>query len=88
MSTVGLRELAKYKVGEAEVTIFGDYRRNLGKYIVREPALTESGRAIYSRLLKELQASPSVGETTTIESLKKEIATAARTLDVAAEVEK
>jgi flagellar protein FlaI len=87
-NVVSLRELAKYKVGEAEVTILGDYRRNIGKYIVKEPALSESGRVIYSRLLKELQASPSVGETTTMESLKKEIATAARTLDIVAEVEK
>lgn len=78
----GLRELSRYKVGEAEVTIFGDYRRGIGRYVVKEPELSEHGNVLYARLMKELQSSPSVGDAMTIERLKKEIDRAAVTLEI------
>ena len=78
----GLRELSKYKVGEAEITIFGDYRRGIGRYVVKEPELSEHGNMLYGRLMKELQSSPSVGDAMTIERLKKEIDRAAVTLEI------
>lgn len=84
----GLRELSKYKLGEAEITIFGDYGRSVGRYIVKEPELSESGQVIYARLITEIQSSPSVGEIMSIARLKDEIDTAAQALDIQDAVEK
>lgn len=78
----GLRELSRYKVGEAEVTIYGDYRRRIGRYVVKEPELSEHGNVLYGRLMKELQSSPSVGDAMTVERLKKEVDMAAQTLEI------
>jgi archaeal flagellar protein FlaI len=78
----GLRELSKYSIGEAEVTVYGDYRRGIGRYVVKEPELSDHGGMLYERLMKELQTSPSVGDAMTGERLKKEIDSAARALEI------
>ena len=78
-----MRELSKYKVGEGEVTIFGDYRKGIGRYVIKEPELSEHGNVLYARLMKELQSSPSVGDgAMTVERLKKEVDMAAQTLEI------
>ncbi len=80
---VGLRELAKYAVGEAWITIYGDYRRAIGRYVVKEPELTEHGKIAYRMLLDELQSSPSVSsDAMTINMLEKEVGAAAATLGI------
>lgn len=80
---VGLRELAKYTVGEATVTIYGDYRRGIGRYVVKEPELTGQGRIAYRMLMDELQSSPSVGsDAMTVDRLEKEVDAAAATLGI------
>ena len=78
----GLRELSRYTVGEAEITIYGDYRRGIGRYVVKEPELSDHGSVIYGRLMKELQSSPSVGDAMTVERLKREIDRAAQVLEI------
>ncbi len=83
----GLRELSKYKVGEAQVTIYGDYCRGIGRYVVKEPELSEHGKVVYAMLMKELQSSPSVGDVMTIERLKKEVYAAAQALEIEQAVE-
>jgi flagellar protein FlaI len=83
----GLRELSKYSVGEAEVVIYGDYLRGVGRYVIKEPMLSEHGKTIYRMIMEELQSSPSVGIDVTAERLKREIYSAARDLDVTAAVE-
>jgi len=80
---VGLRELAKYALGEAWITIYGDYRRAIGRYVVKEPELTEHGKIAYRMLLDELQSSPSVSsDAMTIDMLEKEVGAAAATLGI------
>jgi flagellar protein FlaI len=79
----GLRELSKYKVGQAEVTVYGDYRKGTGRYVIKEPELSEHGNVLYAKLMKELQSSPSVGDDAmTVERLKKEIDRASETLEI------
>jgi flagellar protein FlaI len=80
---VGLRELARYTIGEARITIYGDYRRATGRYVVKEPELTEQGKIAYRMLLDELQSSPSVGsDLLTIDRLEREVDSAAATLGI------
>jgi flagellar protein FlaI len=84
---VGLRELTKYTIGEAGVTIYGDYRRAIGRYVVKEPELTEHGRIAYRMLMEELQSSPSVGsDAMTVDRLEKEVDAAAEILNIAGAV--
>lgn len=81
---VGLRELARYAVGEAQITVYGDYRRGIGRYVVKEPELTEQGKIAYRMLLDELQSSPSVSSDAmmAIDRLEREVDAAAATLGI------